>query len=106
MKKKIIYCLMGAFFTLSCLPANAGYYKTIYVEDEKPNVIINNIHPTETIVVEKNNYSSGYNNPALAALGLTALVGGVILGVASHKHHKKHHKSHHPHKIKKPPFRR
>lgn len=98
MKKKITYGLMFTFLTLSCMPANAGYYKTIYVEDEKPNVVVNHIHPTETVVIEKTNYTPSYNNASLAALGLTALVGGVILSVASHKHHKKHNKVYHkPH---------
>ena len=95
MKKKISFTLMAAILSLSCLPAHAGYYKTIYVEDEKPNIVIQNIQPTETIVVEKNNYTPTYNSAAATALGLTALVGGVILGVASHNHDKKHHLSHH-----------
>ena len=99
MKKKISFTLMAAILSLSCLPAHAGYYKTIYVEDEKPNVIIQNIQPTETIVVEKNNYTPAYNSAA-TALELTALVGGVILGVASHKHYKKHHTPHHKNHIK------
>lgn len=111
MKKKIIYCLIASFVTLSCLPANAGYYKTVYIEETQPNVVINNIHPKETVIVEKNNYTSSYN-PAMTALGLTALVGGVILGVSAHNHHKKHHKYSHakrkdpPHKGKHHPFRK
>ena len=100
MKKKISFTLMAAILSLSCLPAHAGYYKTIYVEDEKPNVIIQNIQPTETIIVEKNNYTPTYNSAAAAALGITALVGGVILGVSTHKPYKKHHASHHKNHIK------
>ncbi|MBO7244040.1 MAG: hypothetical protein J6V53_01990 [Alphaproteobacteria bacterium] len=94
MKKKITFGLMITLLTFSCLPAEAGYYKTIYVEDEKPNIVINNIQPTETVVVEKNNYIPSYDTAA-TALGITALVGGVILGVASHNHYKKHHQKHH-----------
>ena len=103
MKKKISFTLMAAILSLSCLPAQAGYYKTIYVEDEKPNVIIQNIQPTETIIVEKNNYTPTYNSAAAAALGITALVGGVILGVSTHKHYKKHQPPHHNHSPKPNP---
>lgn len=111
MKKKITLTLMATFLCLSCLPAEAGYYKTIYIEEETPNIVIQNIQPTKTVVVEKNNYTPTYDSSVATALGLTALVGGVILGVASHKHYKKHHKASHHFKSnhapkKKHPFPR
>lgn len=93
MKKPIIYTLMAAFAGFSCLPAQAGYYQTIYVPDEKPTVVVQQVTKTEPIVIEKHVQTSSYTDAGLAALGLTALVGGVILGVAGHDHHKKHHKA-------------
>jgi hypothetical protein len=93
MKKIVTFILLTVFCCSSFLPAQAGYYKTIYVEDEKqPNIVINNYtNPTERVVVQKQYTGNSYQmDSALTVLGIGALVGGVILGVSAHKHHKKH----------------
>ncbi len=93
--KPVAFSLLFAFSFLSVSPAEAGYYKTVYVEDGMPqtNIVINN-YETQSRIVEKHVPVFNYQeNPALTALGIGAVVGGIILGVASHNHHKKiHHK--------------
>ncbi len=92
--KPVVFSLLAVFCCLAGLPANAGYYKTVYVEDTYPQttVVVNN-YETKPVVVEQPVSEANYQmNPALAALGIGAVVGGIILGVSSHNHHKKNHK--------------
>ena len=89
--KPVVLTLLGVFSVCSVMPAHAGYYKTVYVEDtpQKTVVINNYVEPTKTVVVHETS-STYQDNPALAILGVGALVGGVILGANMHKKHSKH----------------
>lgn len=96
--KWISFSLLGVMTMFAGLPANAGYYKTIYVNDPQPatTIIVNQPVQEKVIVQEKYVEPVEYSSGAAAALGITALVGGIILGVASHNHHKKIHKHSQP----------
>jgi len=99
--KPIAFSLLIAITMMAGLPAHAGYYKTIYVNEPQPatTVIVNQPVQEKIIVQEKYiQTSSDASDAAITALGIGALVGGIILGVASHNHHKKiknhHYKQH------------
>ncbi len=103
-KKPIVFSLIAVFTMMVGLPANAGYYKTIYVNEPQPatTVIVN--QPVQERVIVQEHYvqpMSDSSNAAITALGIGALVGGIILGVASHNHHKKIQTKHY-HKHSKP----
>ncbi len=92
------FSLIFTFSLLAVVPANAGYYKTIYVNDPVPatTVIVNQPVQERVIVQEKYVETPVYmSNQAATVLGVGALVGGIILGVTAHNHHKKMHKKHH-----------
>lgn len=83
--------LLASFALVATLPAQAGYYKTIYVEDEPQPVIIKEVVQApapQTVIVQETNYVPTAYNPAVAVVGASALVGGVILGSVLHNHHK------------------
>ena len=97
--KPIAFSLLVAVTMMAGLPAHAGYYKTIYVDEPQPATTIIVNQPVQERVVVQEKYidtSVDSSNAAIAALGIGALVGGVILGVASHNHHKKSHIKHSP----------
>lgn len=99
-KKKVSSCLAFMFCAFSVLPVQAGYYKTIYVQDEpvKETVVIRETveNPQNTVIIHENNYVTDtvYTNPiVLAATGISAFVGGMALGAITHSHH------HSPHRV-------
>lgn len=88
--KKLISATLIASFAL-VLPAHAGYYKTIYVEDDfqpQPVIVKEVVQAPNTVVIQETNYVPATYNPAIAAVGVSALVGGVILGSVLHDHHR------------------
>lgn len=99
--KPIAFSLLIAVTMMAGLPAHAGYYKTIYVNEPQPatTVIVN--QPVQEKIVVQEKYIQTSSDAAVTALGIGALVGGIILGVASHNHHKKI-KNHHHYKQHKP----
>ncbi len=95
--KSIVFSLLTAITMMAGLPAHAGYYKTIYVDEPQPAATIIVNQPVQERVVVQEKYidtSSDASAAAITALGIGALVGGVILGVTSHNHHKKRHIKH------------
>lgn len=97
--KMIVYSLIAAIVFSASSSAFAGYYKTIYVDDTPNQTIIVNQPVKEKIIVQEKVVEQPVvyqSNPVLDVLGIGALVGGVILGVTAHNHHKKMHKKHMP----------
>ncbi len=95
-QKSLVFALTTAIALLSVTPASAGYYKTVYVETPTTPVVVREV-VQQPVVVKETNYIS--STPAyaddmgigtIAAVGLTALVGGLIINDVVH-HNKKHH---------------
>lgn len=97
--KPIAFSLLAVVTMIAGLPAHAGYYKTIYVDEPQPATTIIVNQPIQERVVVQEKYVETSNDvatTAITALGIGALVGGVILSAVSHDGHKKiHGKPHH-----------
>lgn len=88
-KKIILSFLIFCMYTFSVFPAQAGYYKTIYVEETLPSkawVVHEVIEvPQKTVIIHENNYPKNrvfpYSDSSFwDAAGFTAFVNGVALG--------------------------
>lgn len=100
--KPIAFSLVLTFSFFSVIPAEAGYYKTIYVNEPVPatTVIVNQPVQERVIVQEKYVETPVISNEAATVLGVGALVGGIIWGVTAHKHYKKMDKKHQHNHVK------
>lgn len=103
MKKIINSCVLAAIIVSVVSPVQAGYYKTVYVEDENPKTIVVKETVVEKPVVIKKEYVNNQYaaNEALVALGLGAVVGGVLVHAIGHKHKKNYTHKHYIKKHKK-----
>lgn len=91
--KIILSGLLSVFFIFSALPTRAGYYKTIYVEDLQPEMVIVRefvSQPQQTIIIREDNAllnNRSFGDPVLNAVGLGTVMGGIIAGSVAYNHH-------------------
>lgn len=102
-QKTILSELTIALLCFSVLPAQAGYYQTVYVEDSIPQqtVVVREIvqSPSQTLIIRENNYIETRPSiaPFLVGAGLATV--GIIAGSIAYN------RGHHSHYRYKPVYR-